>query len=80
MLLRMSEMIDRVETAIFEAVGYSIPLEMCREAAIAAVRVMREPTGPMLAAGCELLPRDASVPHEREAGYVWEAMIDSALK
>lgn len=75
-------MIDKVETAIFEAVGYSIPLEMCREAAIAAMNALREPSATMMLAG------ETRLPHYLEfdgtdaayAGDVFVAMIDAAIK
>lgn len=45
----------------------------------AAIEAMREPTEAMNAAGHVCLPHGGYMPHEREAGYVWEAMISAAL-
>lgn len=81
-------MIDKVETAIFEAVGYSIPLELCRAAAVASIKAMRDPAFDMIEAGQEVnnLSEYADIPNHfeflsrDEMTEAWQAMIDAALK
>ncbi len=75
----MSEMVERVARAVWEAT-YTSPwgsssmdaelMEVFRSRAVVAIKAMREPTEAMLRASYEPGPR----------GEKWRAMIDEALK
>jgi hypothetical protein len=67
-------MVERVAEAIFEAVGYSIPLELCRDAARAAIEAMRD--NPEGADAIRILTHSGTWERTEE---LWEAGIDAAL-
>jgi hypothetical protein len=66
----MSEMVDRIASAIVDA-GYNPAT--ARPIAKIAIAAMREPTNRMLDSGADQLECDG----EKEC---WQAMIDEALK
>lgn len=72
----MSEMVERVASAIFETIHYDCDGAgfLSREAARAAIEAMREPTDAMINPGC-----DAAVNSGGNSILVWRAMIDAAI-
>ena len=87
----MSEMIERVAKAIWEAKGSSQDVEAAfHEMARAAIAAMREPTKHMLAKGETAVDNNIDSTSDTEGSYdiinrmgaaagSWRAMIDAAL-
>jgi hypothetical protein len=68
----MSEMVERVASAIFEACDYALPPHLIDKCARAAIAAMREPTQSMLDAGY--------ADHYGDLAAICKAMIEGALK
>ncbi len=83
----MTTMIEKVALAIAEDVNAPLPMgiEDTRYAAIAAIKVLREPTKEMLDAGNEAVDyreygENFEVLGDETLIIHWRAMIDAALK
>lgn len=87
----MTSMIERVARAIMDDDGspcisklkFKLCKEpdgcICRSLARSAIEAMREPTEEMVRMGMTALPNSTPGRHQK-TGWVWDAMIDAALK
>lgn len=79
----MSEMVERVAGAIYDAAGdcdQEMNLAAARALARAAIAAMREPTEAMKAAGGFAYMERGGMNARDGSDDIWRAMIDAALK